>query len=408
MPALQDWAELARSTIRSLTRADVTGFYSREWLQVRRELVSQHRQEIDSERRRWKRWIRTANAIVFGLTRRLAPVRRIVFAAALLIALNGVLQLVPLPSSRSWGLKGPDAVVELTVAFLLVEFLLAMELIDKLAYRDELVLARDLQAALVTGSLPEHPNFELGAFNRSANMVGGDLYEFVSLPDGSMALLFGDASGHGMAAGLVMAVAHAGFRTQLEVDPSPRAMVRALNRILCATGGTRSFFSAVYVLARPDGSFAATVAGHPPPVIIGCDGTIRARLGVGSYPLGIRPALEWEPIEAALKSGETLLLYSDGLYETCDAGGNAFGEERVESLVHLFGGASPEELVRELAQHVLAFCAGRAPEDDVSIAAVRFKPAIEDGGRAGPSPAPTNDGYKIIRSAETEPTGPGW
>ena len=95
-----------------------------------------------------------------------------------------------------------------------------------------------------------------------------------------------------MAAGLVMAVAHAGFRTQLEVDPSPRAMMQALNRILCATGGIRSFFSAVYVLARPDGSFSVTVAGHPPPAIIGADGTIRERLGIGSYPLGIRPTLD--------------------------------------------------------------------------------------------------------------------
>src|SRR5262249_55749731 len=144
------------------------------------------------------------------------------------------------------------------VAFLLVECLLAMELVDKLAYRDELVLARDLQATLVTGSLPHLPAYELGAFNRIANMVGGDLYEFVPLPDGRLALLFGDASGHGMAAGLVMAVAHAGFRTQLEVDPFPKAMVAALNRILCATGGARSFFSCVYILASQDGKFSAT------------------------------------------------------------------------------------------------------------------------------------------------------
>jgi sigma-B regulation protein RsbU (phosphoserine phosphatase) len=148
-------------------------------------------------------------------------------------------------------------------------------------------------------------------------------------------------------------------------------MMQALNRILCATGGTRSFFSAVYVLARPDGSFSVTVAGHPPPAIIGPDGTIRERLGIGSYPLGIRPTLDWIPITGALAPGETLLLYSDGLYETCDDRGNAFGEERVESLVHVFAGTQPAELVAELAQHLLSFGLGRAPEDDVSIAAIR-------------------------------------
>ena len=57
--------------------------------------------------------------------------------------------------------------------------------------------------------------------------------------DDRVAILFGDASGHGMAAGLVMAVAHASFRTQLDIDPSATAIVGSLNRILCRTGGSR-------------------------------------------------------------------------------------------------------------------------------------------------------------------------
>ena len=88
-------------------------------------------------------------------------------------------------------------------------------------------------------------------------MVGGDIYDFVPLPDGRLAVLFGDASGHGMAAGLVMAVAHAAFRTQLDVDPSPAAMFATLNRILCRTGSPRAFFGCVYLMSRADGTFTA-------------------------------------------------------------------------------------------------------------------------------------------------------
>src|SRR5262249_58216317 len=106
--------------------------------------------------------------------------------------------------------------------------------------------------------------YEIAAFNRIANPVGGDIYDFVPLADGRLAVLFGDASGHGMAAGLVMAVAHAAFRTQLDVDPSPASIIGSLNRILCRTGGSRSFFACCYVLLSRDGSFSATVAGHPP------------------------------------------------------------------------------------------------------------------------------------------------
>ena len=70
------------------------------------------------------------------------------------------------------------------------------------------------------------------------------------LPGGRVAVLFGDASGHGMAAGLVMAVTHAAFRTQLGVDPSPAAMAASLNRVLCETGSSRSFFAGDLRLPR--------------------------------------------------------------------------------------------------------------------------------------------------------------
>jgi hypothetical protein len=365
MPVWHDWSSLARETFRSLTREDLTSVYKREWPEARRQLVSEHREEIEAEGRRWKRWLRTTNAIVFGLVRRLTPARRVFFVVGLLAFLSGF-----------WNLAAgnrPTGGFDLLFGFIIFLFLLAMELVDKIAFRDELALARELQADLVTRELPDHPSFALAAFNRTANMVGGDLYEFVALPDGRLALLFGDASGHGMAAGLVMAVAHAGFRTQLAIDPSPRAMVEVLNRILCATGGTRSFFSCVYALFRSDGRFAITVSGHPPPVQIEGTGRIIQRFGKGSYPLGIRLNLSWEPIEGSLSSGETLLLYSDGLYEACDDSDIQFGEERVERVVRLFAGASPTDLVRELSEQLAAFCGRRSPEDDVSIAAIRFE-----------------------------------
>jgi hypothetical protein len=363
MPIWKDWGELARATVRELTREDFSGVYRREWPEARRQLVSEQRDEIEAERRRFKRWFRNANAIVFGLVRRLTPARRVFFVMGLLFFFSGFWNLAT--GSRIGG------AIDLFLGFIVFMFLLSMELVDKIAFRDELVLARELQANLVTQTLPEHPSFELAAYNRIANMVGGDLYEFVVLPDGRLALLFGDASGHGMTAGLVMAVAHAGFRTQLGIDASPEAMVEALNRILSATGGTRSFFSCAYALFEPDGRFAISVSGHPPVLQIDGGGKIVRRFGTGSYPLGIRANLSWETSSGTLAGGETLLLYSDGLYEARDASDRPFGEETIERTVRLLAGARPQELVSHLSQQLTVFLARHAPEDDVSIAAVR-------------------------------------
>lgn len=370
MPALRDWKELGRETFRSVTREDVIGLWREEWRSARGQLVSEHRSEIEGERKRWKRFVRSLNAVVYGLARRLQPARRIVFAVALLMTFLNAFDCRL--KRGDWQVHVGGGGFGLFIAFLLLVLLLALELVDKIRFRDELELARELQASLLPKTLPELPAFELGAWNRIANMVGGDVYDFVPLPDGRLAVLFGDASGHGMAAGLVMAVAHAGFRTQLETDPSPEAVIPAMNRLLCRAGGPRSFFSCVYILASADGSLRITVAGHPQVLRIDQRGLVLERYGKGSYPLGIRSTLAWPIDESALSPGEALVLYSDGLTEARSAAEEEFGEERIEGTLRLFAASSSADtLISELAAAVNLFCGRVPPEDDVSIAVVR-------------------------------------
>ena len=368
MPIFQDWAELGRTTIRSLKREDVQGL-SREWREAKKRLVSEHSEQIEGERRRWKRFLRTTNAVIFGLAQRLAPARRVVFAVALVIAFFGFLKL--LPSNDSWRMRGPDAIAEFSAAFLLILFLLGLELVDKIQFRDELVLARELQAELIPKNLPSSGVFELGAYNRIANMVGGDVYDFVPLADGRLAVLFGDASGHGMAAGLVMAVAHAGFYTQVETDPSAATVIPTLNRLLCRAGARRSFFSCVYLLLSADGSFSITVAGHPQVLRFDTRGAIRERYGKGSYPLGIKPTLSWQTETGTLAPGETLLLHSDGLIEARNEQDLEFGDERLEGIIRLHAADSAPSLTAAVAAELSRFCGRVAPEDDVSITVIK-------------------------------------
>jgi serine phosphatase RsbU (regulator of sigma subunit) len=371
MPALRDWKELGRETFRSVTREDVVGLWKQEWRDARIQLVSEQRGEIEGERRRWRRFFRSTNAIVYGLARRLQPARRIVFVLALLMTFLNILDFKL--KRGNWQIQVGGGGFGLVIGFLLVVLLLSLELVDKIRFRDELELARELQASLVPKTLPELPAWELSAWNRIANMVGGDVYDFVPLPDGRLAVLFGDASGHGMAAGLVMAVAHAGFRTQLETDPEPAAMIPVLNRLLCRTGGRRSFFSCVYLLASPDGKLEVTVAGHPQALKVDGRGFVTGRIGKGSYPLGIRAEMSWPTETATLSAGELLLLYSDGLPEARNEAEQEFGDERVEGALRLFAGTPAATLTTELAAAVSHFCGRTAPEDDVSIAVIRKK-----------------------------------
>jgi sigma-B regulation protein RsbU (phosphoserine phosphatase) len=245
-----------------------------------------------------------------------------------------------------------------------------MELIDKIRFRDELELARDLQAGLIPKQMPVMESYEIAAFNAIANTVGGDIYDFVPLPDGRLAVLFGDASGHGMAAGLVMAVAHAAFRTQLDVDASPSGIITVLNRILCRAGGPRSFFAACYALFEPSGDFVMVLAGHPPTTKITAAGKVAERIGRGAYPLGVKNGLTWEELRGRLEPNERLLFHSDGLTEARNGNGREFGDSYVDAIAGWNPRTSAPALVETIVGEWRLFTGNKPPEDDVSVAVI--------------------------------------
>ncbi|HEX7191196.1 MAG TPA: PP2C family protein-serine/threonine phosphatase [Thermoanaerobaculia bacterium] len=365
MARFRDWLDLGKNTFSSLSSDDFTSLYSRDWTETRRALLAEHREAIDREPSRLRRWGRTISAMAYGLTKRLSPVRRLIFVVTFIWFFACLITVFNVsPALDPW------LFIEISGSFAVMIALLAMELIGKIKYRDELALARDLQATLIPKYPPRTPSYDIAAFNHIANTVGGDLYDFVLLPDDRVAVLFGDASGHGMAAGLVMAVAHAAFRTQLEIDPSPSSIIGSLNRILCRTGGSRSFFSCCYILLSPDGTFSATFAGHPQMLKLSPEGRVIERIGQGAYPLGIKSGLTWVEEHGSLARGERLLLYSDGLPESRDEQDRECGEAYIEAVIARHGEAPANLLVDAIVAEWRKFIQRAPIEDDVSITVI--------------------------------------
>lgn len=375
MASKTEWGKLLKETFLGMDEDGVLDLYRVDIRGAAREFLLDSRETVEAEKNPFRRKLKIANAVLFGMAKRLPAPRRLVFLGALvLVVLAGLSP--PHEDPRGDGVTGLFSFYTLIALVLVMAGLLALELVDKLRFRGELEMARDLQADLVQKDPPEVAGFELGAFNQIANTVGGDLYEFAPLPDGRLAVLFGDASGHGMAAGLVMAVVNASFRTQLEHDPSPEAVIGVLNKVLCRsgacrTGGPRSFFSGVVFLIEPNGDFRAVVAGHPPILRLSPAGAVLQRVGQGSYPLGIRDKGNWIEERGSLAPRETLVFVSDGLPEARSLAGEDYGYERLEALLTANAGAAPQTIVNLLTSELRSFLGGRVPEDDVSIAVIR-------------------------------------
>ncbi|MDH4065863.1 MAG: SpoIIE family protein phosphatase, partial [Acidobacteriota bacterium] len=248
---------------------------------------------------------RRAKIIFLGIAEKLSPARRLIFTASAVATLLGLVAGKDLTfgSSRASISLGTGSFY-LIAAVCGFAYLFTMELVDRVRVRDELEVARQLQADLLPQSAPTVAGYSFAHSYRTANEVGGDYYDFPILPDGRVALVIGDASGHGIAAGLLMAIANATLKTALEVDPAPQKVAQLLNSTLFRTGDRRAFMTLFYALLEPaSGTIDYVCAGHPFP-LLRRHGTEVIELGIGALPLGMRPELDLKVQRTALAAGD--------------------------------------------------------------------------------------------------------
>jgi hypothetical protein len=319
--------------------------------------------------------------LFLGVIRRLTPPRRAVFVAsfvALAIGMFGDWSI----SRERFSFDGSPFL--LALAFAGVTFLLVVELVERVLVRDELQVARQLQRELLPAEPPALPGFEIAQAWGTANEIGGDYFHFAPLPDGRWAIAVADASGHGMAAGLLMALSDATLRTALDLASDPLTAAESIHRRLIHTGDRRAFLTLFLGVLEPGtGRLESVVAGHPFPVLRRADGELE-EIGRGGFPLGVREAIHLERQTHALTPGDTLVLYTDGIPEAIDAAGSAFGFDRLRALVEAGGTANSvlERVLREHERH-----RGEEPlNDDWTLVVLRRLP--RSAAESAPPPPP--------------------
>ncbi len=363
---------------RSFVREYTAGVHSRDLHRLFRQdapeafqVLTRDQPAVAPDAKGIRAFFQRAKILFLGLSYTLTPARRLLFALAVLLALAGSCVVRYQVNGREVQVGGTGP---LMLSILILLLLLALELVDRIRVRDELQVARELQGQILPREAPEVPGYRFAHSYRNANEVGGDYYGFHPLPDGRLVLVAGDASGHGIAAGLLMVIAHATIDLAIGLDPRPEKVAPLINKAIASAGGNRAFFTLFYALLDPStGHMDYLCAGHPFPLLRRAGGQV-IELGRGALPLGIRPTIEPRPDTVTLEPGDLLLLYSDGLAEQIrGAGGEAFGFDRVRDLVQ--AGGSAEELHRRIVAAFDAFL-GEAPRgDDVSLVVVERRAA---------------------------------
>ena len=232
-------------------------------------------------------------------------------------------------------------------------------------------IAEQLQSSLAASPLPALERFELAVHyapgGDELEHVGGDWYDAVRTPTGTLALVVGDVMGRGVRAATTMIRVRAGIRGLLTVDPAPQAVLTAADEMMNRDAPDQ-FVTAAAVLVDPtSGILTLCNAGHVPVVVVHPDGSTEALEEGSGVPLGVLRSLERTATTGQLVPGALLILVPDGVVESR-------GQDLDQGIARLRARAAElrERPLEELVD-ALADLADPSLMDDVTVVAARLR-----------------------------------
>ena len=232
----------------------------------------------------------------------------------------------------------------------------------------ELAVAHQVQQGLLPAAPPTVNGYEFFEYYQPANKVGGDYFDYVSLPGQRIGVVVADVSGKGIAASLLMARFSAETRFCLVSEPTPSAAVVRLNHVFCDSSWEDRFVTFVLAVLDPLRHEATIVnAGHMPPLLRTADGQVQP-LGETEIrlPLGVDAEVDYPQQTFPIASGQCLTLYTDGITDAMNDAEELYGRERL--LAQLSGETTGVRAMGlRIIDDVKRFTGTRAQSDDMCL-----------------------------------------
>jgi len=246
--------------------------------------------------------------------------------------------------------------------------------------RKTLHLEGELQAArkIQLGSLPapehEWERVSVAASLIPASYIGGDLYDYLALKDGSIYFAIGDVSGKGVPAALLMSSTRSLLRVIIRDNNDPSKIIKEINRSFIEDGDTDQFITLIVGFIYPkSGEVRYCNAGHPPPFLLKKN-ECQILETESNLPAGVMPDEEFILHNITLNPGEDLILVSDGVTEA-ESNEEFYGKERVSKMLEQSDMKYPEEIISGMMADILSFTCNKQLTDDCTILAIGYLPA---------------------------------
>lgn len=304
-------------------------------------------------------------SLLAALTKRLNPVRRLVFGIA-------VVSFVMHFFLSFFGLFQP---LLLPLSFVALLVILLIELLEKSDVQKELDFARDIQLSLLPPSTIRFGDLESSSFAATAQEVGGDYVDIINTEKGTYVII-ADVSGKGMSAALYMVRIQALVHLLInKMHPSPKELFLELNNYIKSNKSDKTFVTACAAYFPNDSDhFLYSRAGHNIPLVFNAEHDAVFPLKTEGFALGMTSTamLEKAMVEKTFqfRSGDSLLLYTDGLVELRNSRGEEFGEERLNGIFSIYGSLHAKSITAKIQSSIEQFIGDEKPMDDITFTVI--------------------------------------
>ncbi len=248
---------------------------------------------------------------------------------------------------------------------------------ENLKLRGSLSMAMEVQQRLLPSEAPSYPGLDLAGRSYYCDETGGDYYDFLkinSFPNSTAVVAIGDVSGHGIASAMVMAAARVILRSRCRDATSLPELLGHMNaQIVEDSGGGRYMTMLLVAVNAERQELIWASAGHREPLLLDAASAEFVQLQGADIPLGVAVDAEYQThVHQGLRSGQLILLATDGLWEAANSAGEPFGLARLGALMRDHGHQSAQEICAAIALNVLEFCGATAQRDDISFVVVKL------------------------------------
>jgi sigma-B regulation protein RsbU (phosphoserine phosphatase) len=260
------------------------------------------------------------------------------------------------------------AVFLLSFGYVALQIILASER-RLLSIDKELEVARQLQFSILPTAIPEIQNVRIAVSYQPMTAVAGDFYEFIQADSKRMGFLVADVTGHGVPAALIASMIKVAMQSVEGCAHDPREVLRGLNRVLFKQLHEQYVSAAYLWIDTERGKALYSAAGHPP-LLRWKEGSLE-RIESNGLLFGVLPDPEYPVRELAIRTGERLLLYTDGLIEPQNASGEYFGDRKLEEVIRKNQSRPAAELLEQMLSEIRAWQPASLPQqDDITLVVI--------------------------------------